>query len=266
MKIKRILIILFLFATANYFAQTPKMNVNKTDGSTVSFDLNEIESITFGAGGGTVTDGLVSYYPFNGNANDVWGSNNGTPQNGAVLAEGRKGDADGAYYFDGDDDYIQLSSHLDDFTTSSISVWVYNVKPSNQVGNIIVDANSESGNDFRLGIRNSGIGVVANKGDADLNMPNGTAAPNQNLNDAWHHIVWTMGADESKIYIDGSLAATLEETGSNVGYHSEFATIGVFYKNTDALPFKNFFQGRIDDLRIYNRVLTQSEVTTLYNE
>jgi hypothetical protein len=262
-KTSLILTLVFAFAL---FAQTPQMNINKTDGSTVSFDLSEIESITFGAGGGLVTDGLINYYPFDGNANDAWGNNDGTPQGDVVLAEGRKGNADGSYYFDGYKDYIALSSPLPDLETISISVWVYYTKAPNQVANIITDANTENGNDFRLDIRNTGIGIVANKNGATLNKVNGTAVTDQSLNDAWHHIVWTMSSTQSKVYLDGVLKATIDESGSNVGSHSEYAVIGEFYKNTDAAPTKNYFEGRIDDLRIYNRVLTQSEVTALYNE
>ena len=266
MKLLKIISVLSIFLTINLFAQTPQMKVNKTDGSTVSFDLNEIESITFGAGGGLVTDGLINYYPFDGNANDVWGSNHGTPHGDVILAEGRKGNAESAYYFDGNEDYIALSSPLPDLETISISVWVYYTKAPNQVADIITDANTENGNDFRLDIRNTGIGIVANKNGATLNKVNGSALTGQALNDAWHHIVWTMSSTQSKIYLDGVLKATIDEGGSNVGSHSEYAVIGEFYKNTDAMPTKNYFEGRIDDLRIYNRVLNQSEVTALYNE
>ncbi len=258
-----LLILLMLLFSFSSFSQT--ININKTDGTTESFSLSSIESITFG-NNGTIVDGLISYYPFDGNADDVVGGNNGTPMNGAMLTNDRKGNPESAYLFDGSDDFIKLSKHLNDFTIASISVWVKYTKTSNQVGNIITDANTESGNDFRLDVRNTGIGVVANKGNALLNMPNGTAVTELNLKDAWHHIVWTMDSTESKIYVDGNLKSTIEKNGSNVGYHSDYAVIGTFYKNTDSFQFKNWFQGSIDELRIYNKVLTQAEVTSLFNK
>ena len=72
--------------------------------------------------------GLVVYYPFNSNANDMSGNNiNGTVTN-ATLTTDRNGTANSAYYFNGADTYIELPySNLYNFTPQdsfSISAWV----------------------------------------------------------------------------------------------------------------------------------------------
>ena len=57
-----------------------------------------------------LNDGLVAYYPFNGNANDESGNGNDGTVNGATLADDRFGNPGSAYYFDGND-YIYINDH-----------------------------------------------------------------------------------------------------------------------------------------------------------
>ena len=53
------------------------------------------------------TNGLVGYWPFNGNANDASGNGNNGTVNGATLTTDRNGNANSAYSFDGNNDYIE---------------------------------------------------------------------------------------------------------------------------------------------------------------
>ncbi|RKY55315.1 MAG: hypothetical protein DRP89_03575, partial [Candidatus Neomarinimicrobiota bacterium] len=71
-------------------------------------------------------NGLVAYYPFNGNANDESGNGNDGTVNGATLTTDRFGNENSAYSFDGVDDYImvqdspELQFGTNDFT---IALW-----------------------------------------------------------------------------------------------------------------------------------------------
>lgn len=75
-----------------------------------------------------LTQGLVAYYPFNGNANDASGNNINAVTTNATLTTDRIGTSNSAYYFDGATSYIQLPySNLYNFAPQdsfSISVWV----------------------------------------------------------------------------------------------------------------------------------------------
>jgi hypothetical protein len=64
----------------------------------------------------------VAYYPFNGNANDAVGTNNGTV-NGATLTTDRFGNVNSAYSFDGVDDFIGLNYNFGPFTELTVSAW-----------------------------------------------------------------------------------------------------------------------------------------------
>ena len=72
-------------------------------------------------------DGLVAYYPFNGNADDLSGNGNNGIVHGAALTEDRFGNANSAYHFDGIDDYIMIP-HSEDFKFGvydfTISLWL----------------------------------------------------------------------------------------------------------------------------------------------
>ena len=76
---------------------------------------------------GTLNNGLVAYYPFNGNANDESGNGNNGNVNGAILTNDRNGNSNKAYAFDGVDDYISVpgSNSISIQTNFSSSVWIY---------------------------------------------------------------------------------------------------------------------------------------------
>src|SRR3990170_4735591 len=69
-------------------------------------------------------NGLVAFYPFNGNANDESGNGNNGVVNGATLTTDRLGKADSAYSFDGVNDYIGQKETLSVVNTFAISVWI----------------------------------------------------------------------------------------------------------------------------------------------
>ena len=60
----------------------------------------------------TLNQGLIAYYPFNGNANDESGNGLDGTVNGASLTLDRHGNANSAFDFDGEDDWIDATAHL----------------------------------------------------------------------------------------------------------------------------------------------------------
>jgi hypothetical protein len=127
-----------------------------------------------------------------------------------------------------------------------------------------MDATSVGNNDMLLNYSPSnGIGLCANKSGATLNYESsGIGLTSGTLSSTWHHIVWVMSGSSSTVYFDGSAVKTLSVTGSNVGYHATNPRIGSWYDGVDS---KQFHSGSIDDVRLFNRALSLSEVTDLYN-
>ena len=71
------------------------------------------------------TDGLVAWYPFNGNANDESGNGNSGTVNGATLTTDKDGNENSAYSFDGSDDFIDIPFDFEDGeTVESSSFWL----------------------------------------------------------------------------------------------------------------------------------------------
>jgi len=128
---KTFVTIIMIVAIASV-APSQTMYVHTTSGTT-SFNLAQIDSITFTVQYDTTvpTQGLVAYYPFNGNANDESGNGNNGIDSGATLTTDRFGNANKAYWFNGTSNYIEVSDNpILRFSNSfSISLWVSLTNP-----------------------------------------------------------------------------------------------------------------------------------------
>ena len=194
---------------------------------------------------------LVAHYPFNGNANDESGNANHGAVNGATLTTDRFGNIDSAYSFDGND--IITIAHNDVLNCSdelSFSVWV---KPNSlQNAMIFGKSNYATKTNYLLRTKSTGYLQFEYKDFANTNsLP-------LNIGD-WNHIALVTQSDNSKqVYINGVLASHTSAT-SPYGLVTNVLTIG-------ARPGNEFFNGSIDDLRIYKKALSASEITSLYNK
>jgi hypothetical protein len=207
------------------------------------------------------TDGLVAYYPFNGNANDESPSLNNGIVSGAVLTADRNGIADKAYYFNGTDNFIKITGALPVTNQFTISFWAYSENASGY-SNILCDGSSNAGgNDFLITFRGNDVGIRADK-NAPLNYEDSSPTELQNLDllNKWVHVTWLMTPTYSKVFINGVEKMTINEAGSNEGYHDDFSFIGA--RQVWGSP-DHFFKGKLDEIRIYNRALSSTEIQTL---
>lgn len=193
---------------------------------------------------------LVAYYPFNGNANDESGNNLDGTVSGATLTSDRFGNPDSAYSFDGND--IITIAHNDILNCSdelSISVWI---KPNTlQNAMILGKSNYVSNTNYLLRTKSTGFLQFEYKDFANSNSLPLTPS-------VWNHIAVVSNTDNSKsLYINGVLA-THTTAISPYGLVSNALTIG-------ARSGAEYFNGSIDDLRIYKTALSVSDVSNLYN-
>jgi len=201
------------------------------------------------------SDGLVGYWPFNGNADDESGQNNHGTASGASLAPDRFGNEDRAYSFDGNDRItIPADSSLDMTGTLSFSVWV---KPEILSGTRMVfgKSNYSSATNYLLRVKSSGYIQWEYEGYTE------TDSDPLQLS-TWHHLVVTASGPGliKKIYIDDNLIA---ETATSSG---AFATVTNPFTIGYASYNSEYFIGAIDDLRMYNRELSLPEIKALYEE
>lgn len=201
-------------------------------------------------------DSLIGYWPFNGNANDMSiNTNNGTV-NGATLTTDRFGLNNRAYYFNGVDNYISIphSSTLNMNGPLSFSVWV---KPETLSGTRMIFGKSNYTNktNYLLRIKPNGYIQWEYNGYTDTD-----SVPLQ-LN-TWHHIVVTASGPGQikRVYIDKILIKETTSSSGPFGFISNPLTIG--YRSISG----EYFMGSIDDIRMYNKVLTETEINELFNE
>ncbi len=207
-----------------------------------------------------IQQGLVAYYPFNGNANDESGlGKNGTIE-GAVLAADRFGVASKAYSFDGINNRITtvgeagLPIGTNDFT---VSVWASVDQPFEGDYRLLVA--NRSSDQFQLVLSTSG-----NTGTIQFytgGSPNETLfSPSQTWNDKeWYHVVVVRATNVVSIFRNGTVLATATFTKGNAApVGSRNVTIGRRFNGSH--PWK----GKIDDVRIYDRALSAPEVGQLY--
>lgn len=207
-----------------------------------------------------VTTGLVANYSFNnGNANDEAGANNGVV-NGAILTADRFGNANKAYSFSGSD-YIDCGNgtSIQNLTTAySISAWFKRSTIANQYEVIAAKWNNTTLSEHFFLATNGTHAAWASAGPGN----NGTSDPSTfNVNE-WVHVVFTWASNGvHQVYFNNSLT-----TNSALSSHTISVSSPVNFLIGAQSPSYRLFHGVIDDVRIYDRVLTGAEVTTLFNE
>jgi len=205
-----------------------------------------------------LADRLVAYYPFNGNAEDSVGNSNGTLQGDVARAPDRYGKADQAYSFDGNGDYIILPES-DAFTSIdreiTVSAWVYPNSLDFETGLIHRDRF------WRLFFYSDGtvVGNIFDENGSENRTGSSTKAP---LNQ-WSLVAFTYDRQNIHVYVNGEHSGQLSYPVVRIGQEniSSIPVIGKGFGNS-----QNYFDGIIDDIRIYDRALTDAEMAELYRD
>ena len=212
-----------------------------------------------------INKGLIANYPFNGNANDESGNEYHGTVYGPTMTTDRLDEIESAYYFDGINDFIDLHDNFNfDFdSTFSICAWIKTDEIDGLRTIMSKAENSRNSNNlYFLGIHYQyPRGLVRDTVSQDINALGSKAL----VDNQWHFLVMTYdgstGGDGLKIYVDGLLNTLGTITGNPISMStSDPAAIGC-----EAVGFRsrNYFHGTIDDVRIYNRVLSNEEIEIL---
>jgi len=209
------------------------------------------------------TSGLVGWWPFSGNANDSSGNNNNGTVMGATLTIDRFGNANSAYQFDGSSSYITIpnsSSLQSPGYRLSMTAWV-NLAGNSLVGqpfNPILSKNNNGANAYmyRFTVDFVGLGFYASVN----NWNNNTGGFGDTLiNSEWYLLTAVLDSSISYFYLNDSLIGSQAFT-TNITADNYPLEIG-----RDMPGITEIFNGKIDDVGIWNRALTQQEINNLYN-
>ena len=219
-----------------------------------------------------ITNGLVGYWPFNGNANDESGFNNHGTVNGATLSTDRFGNLNSAYYFDGINDFISITSNalLYRFNTSfTITAWVRRTdSPTNFTDPIFTNRTSSAGSEFGIDGPLNGFtdklvyATLNSSGTYGICRSNNVVPKND-----YHFVVLVydyQGSNNNiaKLYIDGVLDGVATNL-INIPLSTADTYIGW---GPSLVENERHFDGDIDDIGLFNRALTVSEIDTIFNE
>ena len=214
-----------------------------------------------------LTTGLIAHYSFDDcTANDNSGENkNGTISGNPTCTNGKIPDVIEltAFNFNGTTDYVEIP-HPGYLAEGSVAGWVYYSsipKPLPGSGLYWFGLTGQGlggGDGMQFGQfpwNGSSIGFGTYQLDGSgWNVADSGVTPTKGQ---WYHMVGTFGANGIKIYLNGKLKGENASTGGIPTYtHSAYLAIDAY---------KTFFNGSLDDVRIYNRALTSSEITELYN-
>lgn len=210
-------------------------------------------------------DGLIAEYLFEGDADDTSGNGYDSDSLTATLTTGRFDDAMSAYAFDGSQyisvgDYAALSPN-----NVSVSLWFKSSSTIETQRFIFVGSQSDVRQNYSLNYNVSGSEKSDFRYEPPTPLAGGTFAQSTTTvtDGEWHHAVGVRdnSARTLKIYIDGTLEHTVTYLNDPVAadYPVQF---GRSFHNT----ISQHYTGILDDVRIYDKVLTDDEIGLLFNE
>ena len=216
---------------------------------------------------------LKALYKFDGNLNDSSGNNYAPTANSSIYYN-YNGTASGATYvtgkfgkaasFDGSNDYIDLplTSIFGGKNTLSVSFWFKTTTTGRE--RMFTDYAQTSRNcDITI---DAGALEIATDYNQSTNLVYTSSSTYNDGN--WHHLVVALNQSSSQrtIYVDGSLVDTGTLSSNAWSGYGQKVTVGGFYSSSGGYTSSLFFDGQIDQLRIFEKSLSAGEVNSLYNE
>ena len=209
------------------------------------------------------TEGLVAWYPFNGNASDQSVGGFDAENHGATLTSDRHGIEEAAFYFDGNS---WIESVIPQTEAWSVSIWASREDGDSYNGLVQHKNNCNNGGGWLLalpeqqGLRmyRSGCGECGSSCSAQLD----DTAENLVAVQEWNHLVATCNAQgHFQAFVDGVLAYEWTHPSSVSTYGVQPFSVGIHHDGYTYLPLT----GSADDVGLWNRPLAPSEVLSLFN-
>jgi hypothetical protein len=229
-------------------------------------------SVSFAASNTCVVppSGLVSWWPGDGDANDIAGDNHGALQNGATFQNGM---VEQAFSFDGVDDFVSVPHDASQNIREALTIdaWVMKKGPCQRLNCIVLikeDVSAPGEQDLRYGLLIFDEGGVA-PGRVSLSLNTGiwedVVISNTVLQeDVWYHVAGTYDGSTARIYVNGVLENSVEKSGLVLPSTGGAIKIGQESAVEDP-EGPEFFNGLIDEVELYSRALSAEEIATLYN-
>lgn len=248
---------------------TDTVTVTKNDTTTLTDTVKVYHDTTYRH----INDSLWAYYKFDGNLADSSGNNHAlTLVSGVALGYDMWGNANNALDFSGAaGGYAEIADGTSfNPTAFTISLFI-EYRQSGGYGITKTDWNTAEGTSFSLGMDPTywldtlrfSLGTTPN--NCSTPQATGVLAKNPETTHiwSWYHLVGTFNNGIGKLYVNGQYKATVTTPYTAMGWCSNAPFIlGNWWKLGDVTPS---FNGKMDEIRIYDRELSATEVTWLYN-
>jgi len=203
----------------------------------------------------------ISWWKFDGDANDEMGGNNGIVI-GAVFNS--TGKYNGAYEFDGVDDYVLVAANssldLINNTDYTFSMWISATDLSSFADKILMQYKKGDGKSrIIIGIKSGGSTDCA--GEFYSFIGNNKTCSGISASSGWVHVILTVTENEANDIIQFYINGNAEGSGIVDSETNDNADLMIGTQK----GLKNFFSGTIDEVIIFNRALSASESSDLYN-
>jgi len=196
---------------------------------------------------------LVSWWPGDGNADDIEGINDGTVYD-AIYVPGK---VDQAFSFDGDGDYVDCGDDASLDITSELTIDAWINRPNFDThGTIVGKTNGSSAS--------AGYGLFSYMGGVELafyseggwkrTWPRVSITANE-----WHHIAGTFDGNNLYLYVDGEQKASRAYSGT-IAIAAGHSLHIAYWR----LGLPTYFEGLIDEVEIFNRALSAPEIRAIY--
>lgn len=222
-----------------------------------------------------LSNGLVAHWPFNGNAGDSSGNGNHGTSVVVTYGQGQNGGFSTAAIFNGVSSYVNVP-YKSGMNLSQYSICAI-VKPTGYYGgscqvNVILSRGYQyTGGNYGLSFYDGPCdGDNCSSLDTSAQVFNGYAGTSTGpvsqwcytpriVSNTWYTVVLTYRQDTFRCYVNGNLKSTFVATAGTMGSSNEGLYIGASYQGVGG-SFPYWFNGFIDDLRLYNRVLSTEEI------
>ena len=197
------------------------------------------------------TNGLVGWWPFNGNANDESGNGHNGNINGATLNTDRFGISNSSYLFNGSSGISILNTTPFSFGNQSFSVGFWFKTATNNAGDFISYDNciNSAGWKIRMNLPNGNQGGIDENDFDNMRNPQSNVVYSSSLNNnAWHHLLFVRDIInmQYKFYIDGNNVFT---TQINSIQNINGTNIPLIFGNCNGY---GYYTGNLDDIGIWN--------------
>jgi len=211
----------------------------------------------------SLTNGLVAYYPFIGNANDATGNGHNGTDFGATLTTDRFGQLNQAYHFNGTNRIYIGNSTLVFGSVLTLAAWI---KPDSVSSNWMNIISSGTQNSYVLGTATNSAQGSLNKLDFGASSVAVSSAAGVLRTNAWTHIAMVYDGTNCALFVNGAKVDSKPANGSLNQQGDVILNIGAYQYSSGGPVFNDAFAGfvgTIDEVRIYNRALADQEIAQL---